>query len=204
MLNDYEIIRNEKDKQTKIYEGLTSLLKLVACSLAVYCAILLIPDALDKIYETRNAAEIESMKIRVVANSNTEADQQLKVEMVENLTPYFQKIQQNELTSVSNDEVYAQLAAYIGQNYPQHDVKINIGDNLMPPKLEATQFYPQDYYNSLVLTIGNGRGENFWCSIFKNVCEAPSEKEQAQEEKVEEEEKEVTFIVWEWLKGLFA
>lgn len=203
MLNDYEIIRNEKDKQAKIYEGLTSLLKLIACSLAVYCAILLIPDVLEKIYETRANESEDALKIRVVANSNTEADQQLKVKMVETLTPYFEKIQQNELASVDNDEVYAQLAAYVEKKYPQHDVKINIGDSLMPPKLDANHFYPQDYYNSLVLTIGNGRGENFWCSIFKNVCEGPSGKEQAQE-KAEDEEKEVTFIVWEWLKGLFA
>ena len=49
MLNDYEIKRVEQEKVHPI----TSILKLVACFLAVYCAILLIPDVIDKFYENR-------------------------------------------------------------------------------------------------------------------------------------------------------
>ena len=105
------------------------------------------------------------MKIRVIANSNTIADQQLKNEIVENLSPIFHSRTMN--INVDNDEVYASIASYVQQNYPQQDVKMNIGEHLTPPKIEQFTFYPQNMYNSLVLTIGSGRGDNFWCSIFK-------------------------------------
>ncbi|MBB5149995.1 MULTISPECIES: stage II sporulation protein R [Ureibacillus] len=197
MLNDYEIIRNEKDP----IQPIISILKLIASSLAVYCFLLMVPDMVEKFYEARENMLDDSLKIRVIANSNTKADQQLKNEMVANLQPIFAEILHNEYNNVDNDEAFAKLATYVQQNYSQYDVKINIGEHLTPPKIEGNTFYPQAYYDTLVLTIGAGRGDNFWCSIFSNLCERPSEKEEV---KQEEEQKEVRFIVWEWLKKLFA
>jgi stage II sporulation protein R len=197
MLNDYEITRIENDK----IHPIVSILKLISSALAVYCFLLMVPDFIEKFYETRDNVVEESLNIRVIANSNTKADQQLKEEMVDNLQPYFAEIQKNEQLGVDNDETLANLYTYVQQNYSQYDVKINIGEHLTPPKVAEYTFYPQNYYNSLVLTIGAGRGDNFWCSIFSNLCERPSEKEEVQEEK---EEKKVKFIVWEWIKSLFA
>lgn len=198
MLNDYEITRVEKTEYP-----ILSLLKLIACSLAVMCAIVLLPNVLNEVYETRNNLVDDSLKIRVIANSNTAEDQQLKSEIVEKLTPYFTQIQENERTHVDNEETYAQIATFVEKNYAQADVKVNIGDNLIPPKFAANTFYPQYFYNSLVLTIGDGRGDNWWCSIFKNVCERASEKEEASKSE-ESEDKEVKFLVWEWIKKLFS
>lgn len=104
MLNDYEIKRVE-NKNISI---ITSVLKLIACSLAVYCVILLVPDFLGEVYETRNN-ESESLNIRVIANSNTTADQQFKYEVVENLAPIFSTIQENDNVLVNNDDVYSQV-----------------------------------------------------------------------------------------------
>ncbi|WP_158582909.1 stage II sporulation protein R [Lysinibacillus yapensis] len=199
MLNDYEISTIEKNQE--LHPVLSSL-RLVAFAVAIVCSIILVPDAMEKINETRADLVDDSLKIRVVANSNTDADQQLKKEMVQNLTPFFTAIQQNESANLANDDVYAELSNYVDKYYRNENVKIHIGDNLMPPKLQAAMFYPQSTYQSLVLTIGEGRGDNWWCSIFQNVCEASAKKDQ-DEEKAKDEEKEepkVTFIVWEWFK----
>ncbi|MFC7685832.1 stage II sporulation protein R [Ureibacillus sp. GCM10028918] len=206
MLNDYEITRVEN---TNNVHPIVSLLKLVAFAVAIVCSIILVPNVIEEVYETRSNLVDDSLKIRVVANSNTDADQQLKTEMVENLTPFFTQIQKNEQANSENDEVYAQLTNYVEKNYAAEEVKINMGENLIPPKLEANMFYPQYHYNSLVLTIGEGRGDNWWCSIFANVCERSADKDKDEEEakKADEEEEEkskVTFIVWEWVKKLFA
>lgn len=197
MLNDYEITRNEKD----FIQPLTSILKLLASSLAVFCFLLMVPDFVDKIYETRENVIEDSFNIRVIANSNIRADQQLKDEIVENLQPIFAEIQSNEIYYVDNDESFAKLYTYVQQNYSQYDVKMNIGDHLTPPKFAENTFYPQAYYNTLVLTIGAGRGDNFWCSVFSNLCEGPNESKENEEP---QEEKKVKFVVWEWLKSLFS
>lgn len=197
MLNDYEITRNEKNT----IQPFTSILKLLASSLAVYCFLLMIPDFVDKLYETRENMIEDSFNIRVIANSNTREDQQLKEEIVENLQPIFLEIQKNEISNVDNDETFARLYTYVQQNYSQYDIKMNIGEHLTPPKIAEHTFYPQAYYNTLVLTIGTGRGDNFWCSVFSNLCEKPSETDKKDDN---QEEKEVKFIVWEWLKSLFS
>lgn len=210
MLNDYEITRVQKENK---YDKVLSLLRLLACSIAIMCSIILLPDMFDKVYEARNNLVEDSLKIRVVANSNTKADQQLKLEMVENLTPFFTQIQNNELANRDNDEVYTELASYLEKNYADANVKMNLGNNLMPPKLQSNMFYPQSYYQSLVLTIGDGRGDNWWCSIFPNICERSADKDDDKEktEQKDSDEKEdskektkVTFIVWEWIKKLFS
>ncbi|HWK23053.1 MAG TPA: stage II sporulation protein R [Ureibacillus sp.] len=210
MLNDYEITRVENKKEV---QSLLSLLRLVAFAVAIVCSIILLPDVVNEVYEARSNLVDDSLKIRVVANSNTDADQQLKIDMVENLTPFFTQIQNNERANLDNDEVYAELATFVEKNYSDVDVKINIGENLIPPKLASATFYPQYHYNSLVLTIGNGRGDNWWCSIFSNVCERSVDKDMDKEtqeakditDEVQKEEKtKVTFIVWEWIKKLFA
>ncbi|SOB89995.1 stage II sporulation protein R [Ureibacillus xyleni] len=198
MLNDYEITRVENEKVNYIL----SVLKLVAGAVAILCSIILLPNLIDEVYETRNSTIDNSLKIRVVANSNTTADQQLKNEVVDSLQPIFTEIQKNELNGVDNDESYAQLATFVEKHYPQENIQINIGDHLIPPKLDANTFYPQHVYNSLVLTIGNGRGDNWWCSIFGNVCESAQEKEDVKE--TEKEEPEVKFFIWEWIKKLFS
>jgi len=52
-------------------------------------------------------------------------------------------------------------------------------------------------YHSIVVKIGNARGDNWWCSIFPSICE-PDKNEEPEEEK-----EEVTFFIWEWIKGFF-
>ena len=202
MLNDYEITRVENEKVNAIL----SLLKLVAISVAILCSIILLPDLFDRVYETRESTVDDSLKIRVVANSNTTADQQLKKELVDSLQPIFAQIQNNELNGVDNDESYAQLVTFVEKQYPQQEITINLGQHLIPPKFDAYTFYPQNMYNSLVLTIGNGRGDNWWCSIFGNVCESAQAKEDVKEDvkKEEEKETEVKFFIWEWIKKLFS
>lgn len=195
MLNDYEILRNENKKDW--VQTITSVLKLLSASLAVYCFLLMFPDFFNQIYETREMMVEDSFNVRVIANSNTKSDQKVKEEIVENIRPMISEIQPN----VNNDEVFERLSTYVQQHYAQYDVKIHKGEHLTPPKFAENTFYPQAYYDTLVLTIGTGRGDNFWCSVFSNLCERPSENEETLED---DNNKEVKFILWEWLKSLFS
>ncbi len=199
MLNDYEINREQSPIK---YHPIISVLRLIASAVAVYCIILMAPQMIDQIYDTRESLVDDSLKIRVVANSNSVTDQNLKNEIVDNLTPIFNEIKYNEMLAVNNDRALAKLATVIEENYAEHDVEITVGQHLIPAKLDVNYFYPQSLYDSIVVTIGSGRGDNFWCSIFPDVCEGPSA---AEKESVEEEEKgEVVFVIWEWILSLFG
>ena len=54
-------------------------------------------------------------------------------------------------------------------NY-QVQYDISYGDNFFPSKTYKGIKYPAGYYNSLVITLGQGLGENFWCVMYPPLC----------------------------------
>ena len=47
---------------------------------------------------------------------------------------------------------------------------INYGNNYFPEKKYKGITYQEGYYESLVLTLGNGKGDNWWCLMFPPLC----------------------------------
>ena len=47
---------------------------------------------------------------------------------------------------------------------------------LFPPKRSGLYIHPQAVYDAYILTIGSGRGDNWWCALFPKVC-YPDEKD---------------------------
>lgn len=198
MLNDYEIQKLSNDKYGKII----SILKLIAASLAILCTFILLPSWIEELQQLRTNEDHETLKVRVIANSNTTKDQQLKQEIVKDLSPLFLQLKSSELESLNESEIVQQTNQFLTQKYGHVDLSINIGEHLTPPKWQNGLFYPQAFYNTLVVKIGEGRGDNFWCSVFPNVCEGPSKNDEQDTE--QEDDEEVKFIIWEWIKQLFS
>ena len=49
--------------------------------------------------------------------------------------------------------------------------------NYFPEKEYKGIVYEEGEYESLVITLGNGLGENFWCVLFPPLCLLDSEEE---------------------------
>ena len=50
------------------------------------------------------------------------------------------------------------------------DNKISFGVNYFPEKEYHGVTYPSGEYESLVITLGNGVGNNWWCVMFPPLC----------------------------------
>ena len=48
--------------------------------------------------------------------------------------------------------------------------QIDYGNNYFPAKSYKGVVYPAGNYESLVITLGNGVGNNFWCVLFPPLC----------------------------------
>lgn len=192
MLNDYEIQKIKIDKYSKVI----SILKLIAASLTIVCSIILLPQWIEQLDQLRTNEE-DTLKFRVIANSNSTKDQLLKNEIAEELSPILE-MKSSELEFMNEDEVVQIVTTYLSQQYENVNLDVKIENHLTPPKILNGLFYPQGFYHTFVVTIGEGRGNNFWCSIFPDVCEGPNKKDK------EDEEEEVKFILWEWIKQLFS
>lgn len=126
----------------------------------------------------------ESIRLRVLANSNDEYDQEIKKEVALAL--------QDEISNILTDEDNIDTAkTKLKQNIDKLDYKINnifsaknynrsyninLGLNYFPQKEFKGITYNEGYYESILVTIGEGKGNNWWCVLFPPLCVLEAEE----------------------------
>lgn len=119
----------------------------------------------------------EAIRLRVIANSNTVEDQNIKKQVRDNVQQEILKLtnkkdidktRQNIKENISSiEEIVDHTLKELGVE-EQYD--INYGYNYFPDKKYKGVTYEEGYYESLVITLGEGTGENFWCVLFPPLC----------------------------------
>ncbi len=119
----------------------------------------------------------ESIRFRIIANSDSLEDQTLKKEIVNNLSKELSNT--NNLTSLEESRKYIKrelplfteiVNKTLKDNNYNKDFHINYGKNYFPEKTYKNVVYPEGFYESLVITLGDGKGQNFWCVLFPPLC----------------------------------
>lgn len=113
-----------------------------------------------------------AIRFRIIANSNEKEDQKLKYEIKNAIEP---DIMSKLSNSNSIEEARENIKNYIPQaeetiSLYTNDYKINYGNNYFPEKVYKGVTYEAGEYESLVVTLGNGLGENWWCVLFPPLC----------------------------------
>lgn len=119
-----------------------------------------------------------AIRVRVIANSNTILDQNIKLKVREyiedNLSVLLLGIDNiDEARMVINDNIdnLNNGISDLFDNYDYNlDYEINFGDNYFPDKEYRGVIYEDGIYESLVVTIGSGSGDNWWCVLFPPLC----------------------------------
>ncbi len=129
----------------------------------------------------------EVIRFRVIANSNEEIDQQVKKEVVKNVTPLIKKM--NQLTTLEESRNYIQenlpqfteiVDKTLENNNYEKKFTINYGKNFFPKKNYQDIIFEEGEYESLVITLGDGLGDNFWCLLFPPVCLSDQENDKVE------------------------
>ncbi len=117
-------------------------------------------------------------RLHVLANSNSDEDQQLKLKVRDSLLSYMNNLCSNcntkkEAMEIANSHKneFQKIAENViienGYNYP---VKININNFYFPTKSYGDISLPSGYYDALRVEIGNAKGKNWWCVMFPSLC----------------------------------
>ena len=119
----------------------------------------------------------ESIRFRVIADSNSKYDQSIKKEVVNDLK---NKISRLEFSNNLNDnrkkirehipEFKQVIEDTLNKNRYNKPYNINYGMNYFPEKEYKGTIYKEGDYESLVITLGDGLGKNFWCVLFPPLC----------------------------------
>ena len=133
----------------------------------------------------------EAIRFRVIANSNTEEDQKEKLEVKDALEKEVFKdiknttnIEDVRTIISSNISKYRNLIENtLTLNNRNTTFTITFGQNYFPKKTYSGIIYNEGNYESLVVSLGEGKGNNWWCVLFPPLCLL--EAEETNKDKVE-------------------
>ncbi len=116
----------------------------------------------------------EAIRIRVIGNSNEEKDQEIKKEIKTDLEEYYYELLQN-VEGVENAKILIQKSLpeakrLVSKYIPVENFTIDYGNHYFPEKEYKGILYEEGYYESLVVTLGEGKGKNWWCVLFPPLC----------------------------------
>lgn len=144
-------------------------------------------------------------RLHVIANSNSEEDQNLKYIVRDNVIEYMKTIcnqcsSKEETIKIVSDhlEDFTQIANQtIKENGFSYTANVSLGNFEFPTKVYGDISFPSGYYDALKIQLGNADGQNWWCVLYPSLCFVditsgivPQEsKEQLQEDLNDEEYK---------------
>ncbi|MDR6720232.1 stage II sporulation protein R [Paenibacillus sp. 2003] len=180
----------------------------------------------------------QSIRLRILANSDAPGDQLVKREIRDTVVAQMgewvaelenpqsldeaRKVIREHLSEIEN-RVGEELASR-GLNY---EYQVELGSVPFPTKLYGGTVYPAGDYEAVRITLGEGKGQNWWCVLFPPLCfidagtgdalakpstvlAAAAEPGDA-EASVQGDTPEARFFLWDmavklwsWVTGLFA
>ena len=117
-------------------------------------------------------------RLHVIANSDSNEDQNLKYIVRDNVLSYMNEICKNatskeEAIKIANQHIdeFKQIALdTIHENGFNYDVNVEIGIFSFPTKTYGDISLPSGYYDALRIKIGEASGQNWWCVMFPPLC----------------------------------
>ena len=126
----------------------------------------------------KNTLQNELIRLHVVAASDSQEDQALKLRVRDAVVESMQK----DMADIADVE---QAKAYLQENLPKIEAVANrvlqaagctdVAEVSLQLEEFATRYYdtfplPAGIYEALRITIGEGAGQNWWCVVFPTLC----------------------------------
>ena len=130
----------------------------------------------DELLQASIASKI--LRFHVLANSDSEEDQKLKLEIRDAIGGYLQPLlkEAEDLNATKRivdehlGDVVKTAEQTIRENGYMYPVKACIKQIDFPDKTYGEYSFPAGEYEALQVTIGQGEGQNWWCVLYPNMC----------------------------------
>ncbi|CAH2713946.1 hypothetical protein BACCIP111895_01100 [Neobacillus rhizosphaerae] len=120
----------------------------------------------------------EAIRLRILANSDFEADQAIKRKVRDavnaQITLWVQDLTSMEkartLIKAKLPEIQAIAEKVVREQASAQSVKVEFGKVQFPTKLYGQYLYPAGEYQAILITLGSGEGANWWCVLYPPLC----------------------------------
>lgn len=127
-------------------------------------------------YQKHMAQEI--LRFHVIANSDSEEDQTLKMKVKEGVVSYVSTLTQvgddlestKYIISLYMEEIKKEAQRIIEQEGYSYEVEVELTESYFPVKSYGEAVFPAGVYQALKIEIGEAEGKNWWCVLYPNLC----------------------------------
>lgn len=168
------------------------------------------------------------IRFHVRANSDTTVDQELKLKVRDAIGGYMQPIiskvssieEGRKIIKESLKDIEQQASQVIAAEGRDYQVNASLTITDFPEKTYGNYTFPAGKYEALEVVIGKGKGHNWWCVMYPNLCFVNSTYEIVEEEAektleqaltpeeykslMENKNYEIKFALFDWLKEKFC
>ena len=115
------------------------------------------------------------IRLHVVANSDSEADQALKLRVRDAVLavtePLMAKAADPKAALAENlPAIQSAAETCLRENGASDSVRVTLGREEFPTRIYDSFSLPAGIYTALRVTIGAGEGHNWWCVVFPSIC----------------------------------
>ena len=120
----------------------------------------------------------EYLRIHIRADSNDETDQNVKYEVKDAVVSYLAK-DIPDLTSKEEAESYLKRNLkniekvandVLSKNGFDYNCSARLGEEEFPTRVYDGFCLKSGYYDALILELGSGKGNNWWCVVYPPLC----------------------------------
>ncbi len=120
----------------------------------------------------------DAIRLRVLANSNSEYDQAVKGKVRDLVQKeMYNLLKDTKGSKEAREKIILELPSIetkvkqllVTEKYPL-TYQVHFGQNYFPEKQYKGVTYHAGMYESLLITLGSGEGDNWWCVLFPPLC----------------------------------
>ena len=118
------------------------------------------------------------IRIRIIPNSDSAEDQELKLQIRDSILSASEKLFSDVKTMedalvVTNESLahFKQIAQnVISVNGYDYNLSVELREEFFDTRVYDDFTLPAGVYETAVFTVGEGKGKNWWCVVFPQVC----------------------------------
>lgn len=141
------------------------------------------------------------LRFHILANSDSGEDQQVKLEVRSLILDYMQEHLRSDagkeetMQYLADNKAEVEQAAdrYLEQKGFGYQASLELANCYFPARAYGDMLFPCGYYDAARITLGSGKGHNWWCVLYPRLCfvdavcsEVPKESEQTLKEELEQ------------------
>lgn len=120
----------------------------------------------------------EIIRFHIRANSDKEEDQALKLkirdEVLKEMGDKFKDTssleESRKIIMANMEEMKYITEKVIEEEGKDYEVKVTLGQDKFPTRKYGNLVLPSGEYETLLITLGEGKGQNWWCVMFPPLC----------------------------------